>query len=140
MVFSFYLCLVYLGKHDHCKGNDVKLFFKLLIWGLKKSLQLDPIKTLPWRTKVICNSLPSLYTYNKTRTSINHNKIVQSLEEFASSVKNLVWESLNHTKRNNHTICDNFKENFINWKIMLTIGLHSKKFTLIWLNGPKLDK
>jgi hypothetical protein len=100
MVFSFYLSLVYLGEHEHCRGNDVKLSLKLLIWGFNKSLQLDPTKTLPWRTKIIYNSSPSLYAYNKTRTrNINHNKIVQSLEEFASSIKNLVWESLNHTKR-----------------------------------------
>ena len=31
---------------------------------------------------------------------INHNKVHQSFKEFASPIKNLVWGSLNHTKRN----------------------------------------
>jgi hypothetical protein len=40
--------------------------------------------------------------------SINHNEVDQSFEEFASSIKNFVWELLNYTKRNKHTIYDNF--------------------------------
>jgi type III secretory pathway lipoprotein EscJ len=31
---------------------------------------------------------------------INHHKVDQSFEEFVSSIKNLVRESLNHIKRN----------------------------------------
>jgi hypothetical protein len=51
--------------------------------------------------------------------NINHNEVDQSFKEFTSSTKNLVWESLNHIKRNK---------------------AHNMWLTLIWLNGPKLDK
>jgi hypothetical protein len=91
-------------KQDSSRIN--LFFFFCISWNprekeTKKTMQLDPTRTLPWRTKIICNwSLPP-YTYNKTRTrSINQNEIDQSFEVFASSIKNLVCESLNYTKSN----------------------------------------
>jgi hypothetical protein len=55
---------------------NAELSFRLLIWGFEKSLQLDPIRTYHWRTKVICNWSPPPYAYNKVRTrSINHNEV-----------------------------------------------------------------
>ena len=69
---------------------------------MKKSLQLDPIKTLPWEPKLyeIDHPYPMSITIHEREVYINHNKVDQSFEEFASSIKNLVRESLNHIRRN----------------------------------------
>jgi type III secretory pathway lipoprotein EscJ len=39
-------------------------------------------------------------TIHEREVYINHHKVDQSFEEFVSSIKNLVRESLNHIKRN----------------------------------------
>jgi hypothetical protein len=64
-------------------------------------MSFDLTRTLPWKTKVICNWSPPIHAYNKMwmRSIINHNEVDQFFEDFASSIKSLVWESLNHTKK-----------------------------------------
>jgi hypothetical protein len=71
---------------------------------------------------------------------INHNKVHQSFEELASPIKNLYENHSTIQRETKHIICGNFRENLINSKIILTIGIFSRKLTLIWFNGPKLDK
>jgi hypothetical protein len=49
-----------------CIYVNAELSFRLIIWGFKESLQLDQKRTLPWKTKVICNWSPPPYIYNET--------------------------------------------------------------------------
>ena len=92
----------------HFKGEliccDGELFFRLLIWGFEEVCNLTYQKSYLEKQKYICNwSLPP-YTYNEMQTkSINHKEIDQSFKEFVSSIKNLVWELLNHTQREINT-------------------------------------
>jgi len=72
-----------------------------------------PNKNFALKTKVICNWSPPIHAYNKmwTRNIINHNEVDQFFEDFTSSIKSLVWESLNHTKKNGIQYVANLDKN-----------------------------
>ena len=92
-------------------------------------------KNLPWRTKVIRND-HSHPKFIKRREQVvwNHNEVDQFFKEFVCLIKNLVWESLNHTKYSKNNDFFIKSSSFFSQKISSKEDFILEILSLIWIN------